>query len=729
MRFTMILAAMLASTSVYAADKPVIANESVMPLTRFAIGKPSEALLSNDFLNVTVPALVAASAPAFSQPTTLAPGAQVADLSGVPLIPRATLFGNPVRSQGKISPDGKQFAFIAPRDGVMNLWVAPIGKPHQAKPLTTEKTRPIREYFWSPDSRQLLFDNDTGGDENFLLYGVDIATAKSRLLTPFTKTTVEIVQVSNLVSDRILVGINNRDPKWHDVYSLYLASGKLTPVLLNTGNYASFLADQKLVLRGASKSRDDGGSDYYRIVDNKVEGTPFEKVGLDDSLSTAPSGYTADGKTLYWIDSRDRKTAALFAQDVATGKRTLIGSDPRADIDTTLADPRTGMVLAYSVDYLRTEWKSLDSSTGRDLAFLERKLKGDINVTSATTDNNKWTVAVDPVTSPPSVWLYDHKTQALTKLYTARPALEGMPLAAMHPVEIHSRDGLTLPSYLTLPPGSDRNHDGKVDHPVPMVLLVHGGPWARDNYGYNTAHQLLANRGYAVLSVNYRGSTGFGKDFVTAANLQWGRKMHDDLLDATDWAVAQGVTTPDKVAIMGGSYGGYATLAGVTMTPDKFACGVDIVGPSNLETLLKAIPPYWEAGKVQFYKRMGDPTTPEGRALLKERSPLYLADKIKVPLLIGQGANDPRVNVAESQQIVNAMKSRNIPVTYIVFPDEGHGFARPANNLAFFGIAEQFLGKCLGGRAEALGEDVRKSTAKVEQGATLVPSLAEAVSK
>jgi dipeptidyl aminopeptidase/acylaminoacyl peptidase len=351
-------------------------------------------------------------------------------------------------------------------------------------------------------------------------------------------------------------------------------------------------------------------------------------------------------------------------------------------------------------------------------------LKGDINVTSTTTDNMKWTVAVDPVTAPSSVWLFDRKTRALTKLYTPRPALEGMPLAAMHPVEIKSRDGLTLPSYLTLPPGADADHDGKADRPVPMVLYVHGGPWARDGYGYNTAHQLLANRGYAVLSVNYRGSTGFGKDFVTASNLQWGRKMHDDLLDATDWAVAQGVTTPDKVAIMGGSYGGYATLAGVTMTPDKFACGVDIVGPSNLETLLKTIPPYWEAGKVQFYKRMGDPTTAEGRALLKERSPLFLADKIKVPLLIGQGANDPRVNVAESEQIVNAMKARNIPVTYVVFPDEGHGFARPANNLAFFGITEQFLGKCLGGRAEALGDDIRKSTAKVEQGAELVPGLA-----
>ena len=658
---------------------------------------------------------------------TVPASASVPDLSQVPLIPRATLFGNPIRSQGRISPDGTQFAFIAPRDGVMNLWVAPIGDVAAARPLTAEKIRPIRQYFWAPDSRQLLFVNDSGGDENFLLYGVDTATATVRALTPFKKTRVQIVQVSPAVKDRILIGINNRDPKWHDVYSLNLASGKLTPVLVNTGDYSGFIADQNLVLRAASKSRDDGGSDYYRIVRNKVAPTSFEQVGLDDSLLTAPVGFTADGKTLYWIDSRDRETAALIAQDTATGTKTIIGSDPRADIGDAIADPRTGRVLAYGVDYLRNEWKPLDPAVGADLAFLEQQLKGDIAVTSATLANDKWTVAVDPVTAPSSVWLYDRATRGLTKLYTPRPALESMPLAAMHPVEITSRDGLTLPSYLTLPPGSDADGNGRPDHPVPLVLLVHGGPWGRDTFGFDGIHQLLANRGYAVLATNFRASTGFGKRFVAAGNLQWGRAMHDDLIDATDWAVANGVTTPDKVAIMGGSYGGYATLAGVTMTPDKFACGVDIVGPSNLETLLKTIPAYWAAIRTQFYKRMGDPNTAEGLAVLKRASPLYYADKIIKPLLIGQGANDPRVNIAESEQIVKAMKARSIPVTYVVFPDEGHGFARPANNLAFYGITEQFLSRCLGGRAEPLGDEVRHSSAKVPEGALLVPGLADAV--
>ena len=652
--------------------------------------------------------------------------AAAADVS-VPLIPREALFGNPERSSGRISPDGTQIAFIAPRDGVMNLWVAPIGNIGAAKPLTAEKLRPIRQYFWAPDSRQLLFVNDVGGDENFLLYSVDTATGASRTLTPFQKTRVEIVGVSTNIRDRILISANNRDPEWHDLYSLDLASGALTPVMINKGDYASYLVDEGLNLRAVSVSRDDGSSDYFRVVGGKVEDKPFEKVGMDDSLSTAPLGYTADGKTLYWLDSRGRDTAALIAQDVATGNRTVLAEDSRADIGAAIAEPTTGRILAYGVDYLRNEWKPLDAATGSDLKFLQDQLKGDIIVTSQTRDNQHWLVAVDAVSSPIDIYLYDRPGKKLTRLYTTRPALTGTPLVGMYPASIPSRDGKTLVSYLSLPPGSDANGDGIPEKPVPLILAPHGGPWSRDSYGYDGWHQWLANRGYAVLSPNFRASTGFGKAFIAAGNLQWGRTMQDDLDDAVDWAVKRGITTRDKVAILGGSYGGYAVLAGMTMTPDRYACGVDIVGPSNLETLLKTIPPYWKAFRAQFYQRMGDPNTPEGLALLKERSPLYLADKIKAPLLIAQGANDPRVNVAESEQIVKAMKANNIPVTYVVFPDEGHGFARPQNNIAFIGIAEQFLGKCLGGRAEPLGDVVRKSTAKVEDGVALVPGLPEAV--
>ena len=662
--------------------------------------------------------IVASSTIALAQPAT-----------SVPLIPRDALFGNPEKAAARISPDGKWLSWIAPRDGVLNIWVAPASDVGKARALTAEKERPIRSYFWAPDSEQILYVNDKGGDENFLLYGVNAATGAERTLTPFEKTRVQVVGVSPLIPGRILVGLNNRDAKWHDVHSLDLGTGKLTPVLLNTGGYAGFLADQNLVVRGALKSRPDGGSDYFRVIDNKVDAEPTESIALDDSMTTLPAGYTTDGKTLYWIDSRGRNTAALIAQDVATGAKSIIAQDSRADIGGAIAHPRTGQVEAYAVEYLRNDWTPIGNAVAADLAFLESRLDGDISVTSRTLADDKWTVVSTSAQQPVVAWLYDRKAKGLTKLFESRPALAGMPLTEMHPVEIKSRDGKTLVSYLTLPPGSDPDGDGKPAAAVPMVLLVHGGPWGRDSYGYNGYHQWLANRGYAVLSTNFRASTGFGKDFITAGNLQWGRKMQDDLLDAVDWAVAQGVTSPDKVAIMGGSYGGYATLAGLTFTPDKFACGVDIVGPSNLQTLLKTIPPYWEAGKVQFYKRMGDPTTEEGRKILDAASPLYKADQISKPLLIGQGANDPRVNVAESEQIVKAMKAKNIPVTYVVFPDEGHGFARPVNSIAFNAVAENFLAGCLGGRAEPIGQTIAASTAKVEEGAGLVPGLAGAVKR
>ena len=642
------------------------------------------------------------------------------------LIERSKLFGNPSRSQGRISPDGKWLSWLAPRDGMMNIWVAPVADPSKARPLTAEKARPIRAYFWAPDSSMILFINDKGGDENFLIYGVDVATGVQKTLTPFEKTRAEIFGVSRLVKDHVLIGLNNRDARWHDVYSLDLKSGALTQVFKNDG-FAGFLADEQLHLRGAAKPRADGGSDLYAIVDGKASDTPIERIGPDDAKTTSPIGYSMDGQTLYWLDSRGRNTTVLAAQDTKTGARTVLGQDPQSDVEGAMVDPKTGRVQAYSVDYLKTEWKVLDPAVKDDLAFLQSKLNGVVNITGRTDADDLWTVVVDPVTAPSAFYLYDRKAKRLTKLFTTRPELEGAPLVAMHPVVIKTRDGLNEVSYLTLPPGSDSDGDGKPDKPVPLILLVHGGPWGRDGYGYNGLHQWLANRGYAVLSPNFRASTGFGKSYMNAGDKEWGRKMHDDLLDAVDWAVKSGVTSRDKVAIMGGSYGGYATLVGMTFTPDTFACGVDIVGPSNLNTLLSTIPPYWQSIRTQFNRSIGDPATPEGQALLKERSPLFKADAIKRPLLIGQGANDPRVNQRESGQIVDAMKAKGIPVTYILFPDEGHGFARPENNIAFYAISEQFLSKCLGGRAEAYGKAFAGSSITAPYGAEFAPGLQAAL--
>jgi dipeptidyl aminopeptidase/acylaminoacyl peptidase len=643
-----------------------------------------------------------------------------------PLIERAKLFGNPTRTQARLSPDGRWLSWIAPRDGVLNIWVAPADDPAQARALTSERTRPIPQHFWAPDSASILFINDQGGDENFRLYGVDVRSGALRTHTPFDKTRAQIVAISPLVKDRILVGLNNRDPKWHDVHSLDLSTGKLTQVLRNEG-YAGFTADQSLNVRVARRTSLDGGAEFFRVNNGRVETKPFAVVGPDDTRTTTTLGFTHDGKTLYWRDSRGRDTTALVAQDMAGDATRVVAVSPKADLGGVLVNPRTGQIDAYSVDYLRDEWTGLDPAVSADLQFLGSRLKGEIDVVSRTYADDAWVVSVDPVSSPQAFYRFDRRSKALTKLFVTRPELENAVLSPMHPVEIRSRDGLVQVSYLTLPPGSDANGDGRPERPVPMVLLPHGGPWARDSYGYDAQHQWLANRGYAVLSPNFRSSTGFGKKFTEAGNLQWGLKMQDDLDDAVDWAVRQGVTTADKVAIMGGSYGGYAVLAGMTFTPDRYRCGVDLFGISNVETTLKSLPPYWESLRGQFYRSMGDPRTPEGMAHLKRTSPLYKAAAIKRPLLIGQGANDPRVNVAESEQIVDAMKAKGIPVTYVVFPDEGHGFARPVNNIAFNAVAENFLAKCLGGRAEPIGDALRPSTAQVRVGAELIPGLKEAL--
>lgn len=643
-----------------------------------------------------------------------------------PLIPRDALFGNPTKSQGRLSPDGTMLSWLAPHNGVLNIWVAPRNDMTAAKVITNSEDRPIRDHFWAPDGKSVGYIQDKGGDENFLLYKIDIASSEETLMTPFENTRVLIVGASETIKDKILIGVNNRNPQFHDVHMLDINTGDLELVYENEG-YASFMADDTLTLRMAFRQNEEGGTDYFNVVDGVVEETPFETTAMEDSLTTSPAGYTTDGSILYWLDSRGRNTAALFAQDTATGEKTLIAEDAKADLGGTMRDTKTGEVQAFSVNYLQNTWTAIDDDIGASLTFLDDKLEGDFGVSSRTDDDSTWIVWNDPLIAPSQTFIYDREAETLTPFYTARPDLEGAPLQPMHPVEIASRDGLTLPSYLTLPPGSDSDGDGRPDEAVPMILLVHGGPWARDDYGFSSSVQWLANRGYAVLQTNFRGSTGFGKNFLNAGNKEWGLKMHDDLIDATDWAIAEGITSADQVAIMGGSYGGYATLAGLTFTPEKFACGVDIVGPSNLETLLGTIPPYWAPLVKIFHERMGDPNTEEGLALLKAASPLYKANDITKPLLILQGANDPRVKQSESDQIVGAMKEAGIPVTYVLYPDEGHGFAKPVNNIAYTAITENFLATCLGGRSEPIGDTVAESTAEILEGAEHVQGLEEAL--
>jgi dipeptidyl aminopeptidase/acylaminoacyl peptidase len=644
------------------------------------------------------------------------------------LIPRKHIFGNPTRTSATISPNGRQLAFLAPRDGVLNVWVAPVNAIDQAKPVTADTVRPIRSFFWSPDSTRILFVQDKGGNENWLLYGVELATGKQTTYTDFDKAQVRVVSVSPKVPDSILVGINNRDPRFHDVHRLDLATGRLTLVRENN-DYVGFKADWDHNLVFGQRQLAGGAFAVDRLErDGKAK--PWASIPVDDNLTTDLLSVTADGKTLYMIDSRGRNTGALVAIDLATDKPAVMGSSDKADTVGVITNPMTGVIEAYSVNYLKNEWTPIGDAIKDDIAFLNREAQGAWNVSSQSRDHRLWTVMVDRVSEPVTFYLYDRPAKKLTKLFTTRPELEGKQLASMHPIEIKARDGLTLVAYLSLPPATDADGNGRPDKPLPMVLNVHGGPWARDSFGYHSEFQWLANRGYAVLAVNYRGSSGFGKTFMNAANMEFAGKMHDDLVDAVNWAVKENVTTRDRVAIYGGSYGGYATLTGLTFTPDVFACGVDIVGPSNLITLIESFPAYWQPFlEGTWYKRVGDPRNDEGRKLLLSRSPITKVDQIKSPLLIAQGANDPRVTQKESDQIVAAMKAKSIPVTYVLYPDEGHGFARPENRTSFYAIGEGFLAKCLGGRQEAIGSDFAGSSLKVLDGLDFVPGLKEAAPK
>jgi acetyl esterase/lipase len=478
----------------------------------------------------------------------------------------------------------------------------------------------------------------------------------------------------------------------------------------------------------AEKSLPDGGRELFRFGAGARLDSLFA-WGLEDTQTTAVVSAIDPGR-VYMLDSRGRDKAALALLDAGTGKTRVIAEDDKADVRGVLVNGITGEAEAYMADYLTQRWIGLTPAGKAAVAALDEAAgAAQWSRTGRTHDERLWTVSLDRAEAPMAYGLFDRETGAFTELFTTRPELIGQTLAPMHPKEIPTRDGLTMVSYLTLPPGADSDGDGRPDAPLPLILYVHGGPWARDVYGFNGAHQWLANRGYAVLSVNYRGSTGFGKAFISAGDLEWGRKMHDDLIDAVEHAVASGITTSDAVAIMGGSYGGYATLVGVAMTPKVFRCGVDIVGPSNLFTLLETIPAYWVAIFEQFARRMGDPRTEEGRALLKERSPLTYVDAIEVPLLIGQGANDPRVNQRESDQVVAAMKAKHIPVTYALYPDEGHGFARPENRMSFNAIAEGFLAEVMGGACEPIGDDLKGASVEVLEGADIVPGLAEALAR
>ncbi|MFH1746355.1 MAG: S9 family peptidase [Planctomycetota bacterium] len=639
------------------------------------------------------------------------------------LIPRRTLFGNPDKTQAGISPDGAYISYLAPRDGVLNVWVAPIDRLDEARAVTRDAHRGIREYFWAYTNRHVFYLQDTDGDENWHIFCVDLDTDQIVDLTPIEGVQARVQEVSHKFPDEILAALNDREPQLHDLYRINIRTAQRTRVLENPG-FIGFESDD-FEVRLALTMTADGGCQFLKPSAGG-EWELFIGIGADDTLTTGPVGFDKSGAHAYFIDSRDRNTAALVRVNMASGEKTTLAADEHADVGDVYIDRVEKIVYAASFTHERKQWHVLDAKLEADFAALQGVADGELSIESRTLDERQVIAAFDVDNGPRRYYRYDGVTRQAQFLFTNRQALEDASLARMQPVIIESRDGQRLISYLTLPVQAG-DTGSRPEKPLPMVLLVHGGPWARDEWGHDPWHQWLANRGYAVLSVNFRGSTGFGKEFINSANLQWGATMHDDLLDAVSWAVAEGYADAERVALMGGSYGGYAVLWALTNSPEVFACGVDIVGPSNLITLLESIPPYWEPMIDMFATRVGDHRTDEGQRLLTERSPLTHVDRIRRPLLIGQGANDPRVKQAESDQIVAAMQAKGIPVTYVLYSDEGHGFARPENSLSFNAVAEAFLARHLGGRCEPVGSDFEDSTIAVPTGDEQVPGLRAAL--
>jgi dipeptidyl aminopeptidase/acylaminoacyl peptidase len=627
--------------------------------------------------------------------------------AGLPaLIDRELIFGNPEISGAQLSPDGKYLAFQKPWKDTRNIYVKGVDEPFTAaRLLTAELKRPIPGYFWSRDSKYILYVKDNDGDENYNVYAVDPAAKPaagsdapaSRDLTGLKGIRVQLVSVPKNDPDTIYIGLNDRDKAWHDLYKLKLSTGEKTLVRKNTERIVGWDFDLQGNLRLATRSAEDGDTEILRVDSDKF--TQIYSCNVFESCSTLR--FQKDGKEAYMETNKgaDVDLSALVLFDPASGKTEMVESDPLKKVDfggAVFSEATDELAITtYEDDRVRRYFK--DKGFEADFKWLTGKLPGkEVSRTSSTLDERLWLVNAMSDTEPGETYLFERKTHKLTLQYRVREKLPRESLAEMKSISYKSSDGLEIPAYMTLPKGIP----GKS---LPTIIFPHGGPWGRDVWGYNGYAQFFANRGYAVLSMNFRGSTGYGKKFLDAGNKEWGRKMQDDVTWGVRYLVDEGIADPKRVGIFGGSYGGYATLAGVTVTPDLYAAAVELFGPSNLITLLESIPPYWESIRAMFYKRMGDPTTPEGKAMLIERSPLTSAAKIKTPLMIAQGANDARVNHAESEQIVIALRDRGFPVEYLLIPDEGHGFARPVNNMATVMATEKFFAQYLGGRYQEGG--------------------------
>ena len=647
-----------------------------------------------------------------------------------PLIERKILFGNPDKAMVKLSPDGQYISYIAPREGVLNIWIAPSSDPLNAKPITDDKDRGIRSYYWAYNNTHIIFSQDEKGDENFRIYTYNLENKETKLLTNDKGVKAFLYGISHRSPNEILIGLNERDKRYFDVYKFDILKGT-KELLIENNKFTGFVVDHDLNIRFAKLTNKEGGEEYFQFKDKDWQF--FMTISMEDSTNTGILGFDKTGSIVYLLDSRGSNTSILKSLNLDNNKTIIIAKDDKADLDIFTVHPTEYNIQAVAINYDKISYNILDDSIKEDIGYLQKLCDGDLIINTRTIDDKNWLVAFDSDIYPVKYYKYDRANKKATFLFSNRKDLEQCKLAKMHPVIIKARDGLDLVSYITFPIDAELDDKLSPKKPLPLILNVHGGPWSRDLWGFNSTHQWLANRGYVVLSVNFRGSTGFGKNFVNEGNMQWGKKMHDDLVDSVHWAVANKIADPAKIAIMGGSYGGYAALAGVTFTPDLFACAVDVVGPSNLLTLINSVPPYWEPILNDFKKRLGPWDTEEEKEVLRQVSPLTFANRIKKPLFIAQGAHDPRVKQAESDQIVSEMKNNNIPVIYALYEDEGHGFAKPTNRLSYHALVEQFLAAILGGRSEPIGEDMKEANlllnGKVSNSQDAEKTIKDAISK
>lgn len=616
------------------------------------------------------------------------------------IIPREVLFGNPLKTSPQLSPDGKRLSYLSPKNNVPNVWVGtPGGNDFRA--VTDDSHAGIKSYFWSYDSKHILYILDAHGDENYLLYSVNLDTQEIRNLTPFQGVHVSIIKQDKNFPNEIMIAMNKDNPFVLDAYRLELDTGKLTLVAINPENVSEWFVDSQFKVRGALNHTREGTMEL--LVRDSEEAEWVQRIvwDLDDEYSSKPIGFSQDGKSFYLVDSRQSDTGRLVKWNLLDETVELLLEDEQYEIfhleahayvNSIIIHPDCYHIQAVAIGKKRKEWVILDESIRDDFAALSNLGEGDFTLCSRDAADLAWVVGFFGDKGPASYYLYDRKTKTAAFLFHESPELAKYELQPMEAVSYKTRDGLTIEGYITFPTGQREAN-------LPMVLHVHGGPWHRVSWGMFDMDfmemQWLANRGYICLTVNFRGSTGYGKKFVNAADKEWAGKMHDDLVDAVNWAVNKGYAIPGKIAIYGASYGGYAALVGATCTPELFCCAVDKFGPTNLLTMLRSFPPYWDYALPSFYRRVGNPDTE--REFLISRSPVYKVDKIRIPIMIAMGENDPRVKTAEAEQIVAAMESRGLEYEYMLFPDEGHAFSKQETRLAFHEAAERFLAKNLGG--------------------------------